>query len=109
MKVEWLYEAQAEYRELLNYYKNRISPASARKFSERILSTVKLLEQFPEMGVLKEGRLLGKYGFRALFIDKYVCIYRIDGQMVYIYHLADARTNYMYHIFGVEPLESEHE
>ena len=106
MKVEWLYEAQGEYRELLSYYKNKVGPASARKFSQRILGPVKLLEQFPELGVRKEERLLGKYGFRALFIDQYVCIYRIDGQTVYIYHLADARTNYMYHIFGVEPLET---
>ena len=46
---------------------------------------------------------MGRYGFRALFIDQYVCIYRLEGEIVYIYHLADARTNYMYHIFGVEP------
>lgn len=102
MKIEWLYEAQAEYRELLSYYKNTVGAESARRFAKRILGSVRQLERFPEMGVLKEERLLGKYGFRALFIDKYVCIYRIDGQTVYIYHLADARSNYMYHIFGVE-------
>lgn len=107
MRVEWLYEAQMEYRDLLNYHKNKVGADSARKFSERILGTVKHLEQFPEMGVLKEERLLGRFGFRALFIDKYVCIYRIDNQTVYIYHLADARTNYMYHIFGIEPLEAK--
>ncbi len=44
------------------------------------------------MGVFKEERLIGKYGFRALFIGKYVCIYRISGEVIYIYHLADART-----------------
>ena len=109
MKVEWLYEAQGEYRELLSYYKNKVGAPGARKFSQRILGTVKMLEQFPELGVLKEERLLGKYGFRALFIDRYVCIYRIDGQTVCIYHLADARTDYMYHIFGIEPLEPDDE
>ena len=103
MKVEWLYEAQMEFRELLNYYKNKVGTDSARKFSHKILDSIRQLEQFPEMGVLKEERLLGKYGFRALFPGQYVCIYRIDGDTVYIYHLADARTNYMYHIFGVEP------
>lgn len=105
MKIEWLYEAQAEYRELLNYYKNTVGLESSRRFAAHILESVQLLETFPEMGVLKEERLHGKYGFRALFIDKYVCIYRVDGDTVYIYHLANARSNYMYYIFGVEPLE----
>lgn len=76
MKIEWLYEAQAEYRELLHYHKTKVGPESARRFSKRILKSVELLAQFPEMGLLKEERLLGKFGFRALFIDKYVCIYR---------------------------------
>jgi len=31
-----------------------------------------------------------------------VCVYRIEGDMVYVYHLADARKNYIYHIFGME-------
>ena len=54
------------------------------------------------MGVLKEEKLLGRYGFRALFIGKYVCIYRVDEDAVRIFHLADARNNYMYNIFGIE-------
>ena len=103
MKVEWLYEAQAEYRDLLRYYRNNVGQTATRKFSKRILDSVKQLEHFPEIGVIKEERLLGRFGFRALFIDQYVCIYRIEGQKVYIYHLADARSNYIYNIFGIEP------
>ena len=92
-----------EYQELLLYHRHTVGVNSARKFSERIFSEVRKLEQFPEMGVLKEERLLGRYGFRALFIGKYACIYRISEDTVFIYHLVDARTNYMYHIFGVAP------
>ena len=29
-------------------------------------------------------------------------IYKIEGNTVYIYHLADARKNYIYQIFGLE-------
>ena len=54
------------------------------------------------MGVLKYDTLMGKHGFRALFIGQYVCIYKIAMDTVYIYHFADARKNYMYHIFGME-------
>lgn len=106
MKVEWLYEAQMEYRELLSFYKNTVGEEGALKFSKRILGAVRQLETFPQMGVLKEELLLGHYGFRALFIDKYVCIYRIDEETIFIYHMADARTNYMYNIFGIDPFGS---
>ena len=102
MKIEWLYEAQAEYRELLSYYRNTVGISAARKFADSILETVSRLAEFPEMGVLKEEKLLGRYGFRALFIGKYVCIYRVDEDAVRIFHLADARSNYMYNIFGIE-------
>lgn len=102
MKVEWLYEARMEYRDLLLYHKNTVGKRSAVKFADNILSSVKKLETFPEMGVLKEAQLLGRYGFRALFIGKYVCVYRIVDETVLIYHIADARTGYIYHIFGIE-------
>ena len=57
------------------------------------------------MGVLKYDTLMGKHDFRALFIDQYVCIYKVEMDtvyMVYIYHFADARKNYIYHIFWME-------
>ena len=102
MKIEWLFEAQNEYRDLLTYYKNTVGSSYARDFSDRILSSVAQLEEFPLLGVLRQDTLLGKHGCRALFVDRYVCIYKIEADTVYIYHLADARKNYIYHIFGLE-------
>lgn len=102
MKVEWLYEAQAEFRDILLYYKTNVGKPYARKFSEKIRGRVRHLADFPEMGVLREETLLGKHGFRALFIDQYACIYKIEGDIVYIYHLVDARRDYIYEIFGMK-------
>lgn len=102
MKVEWLYEAQCEFRDFLMYYKTNVGLKYARKFSDQILDAVGKLESFPEMGVLRKDTLMGKHGFRALFINQYVCVYKIEDSRVLIYHLADARKNYIYHIFGLE-------
>lgn len=102
MRIEWLYEAQREYADLLLYYKYQIGQPYAKRFSEKIMSTVSGLENFPEMGVLKQDTPMGKHGFRPLFIGQYVCIYRIEQDTVFIYHLTDARKNYIYHIFGIE-------
>ena len=102
MKIEWLYEAQREYLDLLHYYRVNSGADYARRFSEKILGAVENLTHFPEMGVLRKDTTLGKYGFRVLFIGKYACVYRIAEDTVLIYHLADARTNYIYNIFGIE-------
>lgn len=102
MKIEWLSEARNEYRDYLLYYRNKGGVKYARAFSQKILSAVGKLERFPEMGVLRQDTLMGKYGFRALFVEQYVCVYRIEEDTVYIYHLTDARKNYIYHIFGLE-------
>ena len=67
-----------------------------------VMDSVENLALFPEMGVLKHNTLMGKYGFRALFIQQYACIYKISDSTIYIYHITDARKNYIYNIFGIE-------
>lgn len=103
MKVEWLYEARNEYRDFLHFYQSKVGPPYARAFAKKILGAVRQLSKYPESGVLRRETLMGQYGFRALFIDQYVCIYKIVGNIVYIYHFKDARQNYIYQIFGFEP------
>lgn len=105
MKIEWLYEARCEFRDFLLFYQTQAGPKYARRFAERVVSDIGQLSQFPELGVLRKDTLPGKYGFRTLFIDKYVCIYRIEGEKLCIYHLADGRRNYIYQIFGMEETE----
>lgn len=102
MKIEWLYEAQNEFRDYLLYYRNNVGSKYACHFSDKILAAVGQLAQFPEIGVLRQDTLMGKHGFRPLFVEQYVCVYRIEENTVYIYHITDARKNYLYHIFGVE-------
>ena len=102
MKVEWLFEAQAEYRNFLLFYKTKLGTKYAEAFAEKIRKGVRQLSKFPDSGVLRKDTLMGKYGFRALFIDQYVCVYKIEGSTVFIYHLADGRSDYIYHIFGME-------
>ena len=102
MKIEWLYEAQNEFRDYLLYYRNNVGSKYACHFSDKILAADGQLAQFPEIGVLRQDTLMGKHGFRALFVEQYVCVYRIEENIVYIYHITDARKNYLYHIFGVE-------
>ena len=102
MKIEWLSEARNELRELLHYYQTNVGKPYAQKFMNKTLHAIEQLADFPEMGVLKYDTLMGKDGFRALCIGQYVCVYKIEHDTVFVYHLADARKNYIFHIFGLE-------
>ena len=82
MKVEWLTEARAEYRQFLQYYKTEVGLPYAKKFADTILGSINQLAEFPEMGAVKYDTLMGKHGFRALFMGNYVCVYRIEGDTV---------------------------
>lgn len=102
MKVEWLYEARNEYRDILQFYRTQVGAKYARAFADKVLHAAGQLSRFPESGILRSETLMGRYGFRALFLDRYVLIYKVQGNTVYIYHFKDARKNYIYQIFGLE-------
>lgn len=102
MKVEWLTPARTEYLQILRYYISEVGTAYARKFADKVLRATEQFALFPESGVIKYGTLMGDYGFRALFIEKYVCIYKVENDAVYIYHFTDGTRNYIRNIFGAE-------
>lgn len=79
MKIQWLNEAHNEFREFVTYYMTQVGNPHAEKFPKKILRAVAQLAGFSEMGVLKYDTLMGKYGFRALFIAQYVCVYKIEN------------------------------
>lgn len=79
MKIQWLNEAHNEFREFVTYYMTQVGNPHAEKFPKKILRAVAQLADFPETGVLKYDTLMGKYGFRALFIAHYVCVYKIEN------------------------------
>lgn len=101
MRIEWLYEAQCEFEELLSYYRSRGGREAAAGFAEKILSAVERLAVSPRAGVLRRNTPLGKHGFRALLVEQYACIYRIEDGIVRIYHLTDAGRDDLYEILGV--------
>ena len=62
------------------------------KVSDHILDAVERLEMFPDSGSLLPDEWLNKQGYRMVICEKQVAIYRLIGQTVYIYHIADMKT-----------------
>ena len=63
MKVEWLTEARAEYRQFLQYYKTEVGLPYAKKFADTILGSINQLAEFPEMGAVNMIRSWGNTAF----------------------------------------------
>ena len=74
--------AQRELEEIAQLHMNLVGPASAR------------LERFPLSGHIPRDRELRGGGYRYVIAGKYICVYRLMAERVYVYHIAYGASNY---------------
>ena len=68
---------------------------SALSVTDSILDRIEILGEYPDSGSYTPDGFLNKMGYRKLVCSKqYVAIYRHIGNEVFIYHIADTRTDY---------------
>ena len=77
-----------------DYYLLQFGVESAMKVTEQILDSIERLESFPESGSLTPDKWLNRKGYRMVISGRYVSVYRVIGEMVYVYHIADTQTEY---------------
>ena len=88
-KVEILPSAWEDLKSIEDYYLLQCSGESAMKVTEQILDSLERLESFPEFGSLTPDKWLNRKGYRMVISGRYVSIYRVIGETVYVYHIAD--------------------
>lgn len=93
-KVEILPTAWEDLKRIEDWYLIEFDMKTALKVSDNILNTIERLEQFPDSGSLTPDAWLNDMGYRMLICEKHVAIYRKIGKIVYVYHIADTRTEY---------------
>lgn len=93
-KIEFLPSAWREIDEILSYYLKKVGYKSAKKIFDRIFKAIQKLEIFPLSCPLVNDEALKQEGYQILICDDYICIYRLIDEVVYIYHIANGRTNY---------------
>ena len=94
-KVEFLPAAWRDIDEISNYYLKKVGPKSAKRIFDRIIKAIERLEIFPLSCPLIRDEKLSADGYRILVCDDYICIYRLIDDIVYIYHIANGKTNYV--------------
>ena len=93
-KVQILPTAWEDLKRIEDWYFVQFGSETALKVSDHILDAVERLEMFPDSGSLLPDEWLNKQGYRMVICEKQVAIYRLIGQTVYIYHIADTKTEY---------------
>jgi toxin ParE1/3/4 len=85
-------DASSDLEELYDYIAAHDAPAKAEHVLERIGKVMETLATFPERGSHpKELLALGVRDYRQTFFKPYRVIYRVIGERVYVYLIADGR------------------
>jgi plasmid stabilization system protein ParE len=92
--LEILSAAQRELEEIGRLHMELVGPKSARKITERIYSALENLCSFPHLGAALEDKRLRESGYRKLICGNYLCFYRTVGRSIFVYHIADGRSDY---------------
>ena len=92
--VRVLDPAQGELEEIARLYLSLAGVRSARKITDRIFNALEQLARFPLSGSPMREPELRSLGYRFLTAEKYVMIYRLIGDTVFVYHIFDGRSDY---------------
>lgn len=92
--VEFLPSAWKEIDDISNYYIQKVGRQSAKRLIDKIIKSIERLKRFPLSAPLIRDDKLSKEGYRILISGEYICVYRLLKDTVYIYHIANGRTEY---------------
>ena len=93
-KLSILSAARREIHEIARLHMALVGPQSARNITNKLKKSLSLLKAQPHMGALIHDEVLRRAGYRMLISGIYLCVYRLIGNMVFVYHVVDGRTNY---------------
>jgi toxin ParE1/3/4 len=93
-KVEILESAWRELEEIADYHLMMVGPISAKKITDRILDALERLKTFSLSCPYVPDHELKGQDYRILVCDQYLCIYRLVGDVAYVYHIAHGSTEY---------------
>lgn len=92
--VEILPTAWEDLKRIEDWYRIQFDKDLALEVVENILSVIERLEIFPDSGSLTPDDLLNEQGYRMVIAKKHVAIYKKVQEIIYIYHIADTKTEY---------------
>lgn len=93
-RVRILPTAWEDLKKIEDYYTVQFNEKIAISVTDHILDALERLETFPNSGSLTPDKWLNERGYRMVICKNQVAIYRLIGDTVFIYHIADTQTEY---------------
>ena len=93
-RIEILPSAWEDLKQIEDYYVIQFDAETAIRVTSYILDTIERLKTFPNSGSMLPDDWLNGQGYRMVIYKKYVAIYRLFKDTVYIYHIANTQTKY---------------
>ncbi len=93
-KVILLSPAREDLFGIAEYHLHMVGPESAERITDQLLDQVDHLGAHPFMGNLHDDPMLAGQSYRKLVCGKYICVYRVIEQEVYIYRIVYGATDY---------------
>ena len=93
-KLVILEPAQRELEEIALLHLNLSGPNSARNITNLLFDKLERLEQFPLSGHIPKDKWLARENYRYVIAGKYIAVYRLIENTVYVYHIAHGASNY---------------
>ena len=93
-KLEILAPAWAELEEIADYHLMMVGPVSAKNITDKILSSIERLKTYPLSGAAVVEDELNPLGYRVVISGKYVCVYKIIGETIFVYHIVHGSRDY---------------
>jgi len=93
MKIQWSQTALKDLDQVLQFYLELASFEVAQKVAGKIVSKVKILESYPELGVVEEFGAILPFEYRSLIEGEFKIIYRIISKdnLILIARVFDTR------------------
>jgi plasmid stabilization system protein ParE len=93
-KVGILTPAGKDIERIAEYHLRMVGPQSAEKITDKLLDTIQILEDQQFSGTEHPDQMLHKQNFRKLICGEYVCIYKVIGEIAYIYRVVHGTSDY---------------
>ena len=93
-KLKILTTALNELSQIAQNHLMLVGPVSAEKITDFLFESLERLKIFPLSGSLINDDELGRKGYRILVCKKYICVYRLIEDTVFVYHIMHGATDY---------------
>ena len=93
-KLEILEPAWIELDEIADYHLLMVGPKSAKRITNQILKSLEKLKSFPFSGVQIQDAELKDLGYRFVISGEYICVYRLIGDIIFVYHIVHGSRDY---------------